>query len=100
MESITRIARAVRKKTLYRKASELGRVTRAGKAEEDGAVRIQPSSEQLAEEYRSELDEHPSLRDVSFEARGSTPVRCRDAETGTTWSGLMAGAMGITEPEV
>jgi hypothetical protein len=52
------------------------------------------SSEQLAEEYRSILDEHPNLQKTSFEDRRSPSKKTVDVETATTWSGVIASAIG------
>jgi hypothetical protein len=97
MSSIKRLMRAVSTKTQFRKSSYL-EGTRRGPAVPVPVPMEQPvelsQSEQLAEEYRSLLDVHPLLRESSFEALCSRTTPWPDIETGTTWSGLMSGAMG------
>jgi hypothetical protein len=52
------------------------------------------SSEQQAEEYRSLLDEHPSLQETNSEPPHCPAMKSPDIETSTTWSGLMMRAIG------
>lgn len=100
MGSIKELLRSVSKRTLSRKNSKVERVKQVAHSPESAdAVTIPWSSEQLAEEYRSLLGEHPSLQETDSEPPPS-PATSRDIETCTTWSGLMARATGTAGSDV
>jgi hypothetical protein len=62
------------------------------------AMALLSSSEQLADEYRSLLGEHPQLEETGAERPFSSAIPSRYLETtATTWSGLVAKAIGTAE---
>jgi hypothetical protein len=96
MVSIRRMVGSVRRHALRRKNSDLEYGKQIEDPMDDGYVGgpAPRSSEQLAEEYRSILDEHPNLQKTSFEDRRSPSKKMVDVETATTWSGVIASAIG------
>jgi hypothetical protein len=99
--SIKKLVRSVSKKTiLSRKNSKAKRVKQVGHSPgKTDTVMVPLSSEQQAEEYRSLLDEHPSLQETNSEPPHCPAMKSPDIETSTTWSGLMMRAMGTAGSE-
>ena len=99
-----KLERNVSKKALFRTSSEKKLVKRQPSRHLE-TVDVAPpavvmTSEQLAEQYRSLLDVHPSLQDTDSEPPLSPSLLSLDIETSTTWSRLISTALGTAGSEI
>lgn len=98
-----KLTRSVGKKTLFRTGSRGKLVKRQPESfpetvEVASAAEVM-TSEQLAEQYRSLLDVHPSLQDADPGSPPSPSLLSLDIETSTTWSRLISAALGTAGSE-